>query len=77
MTVSPWVMRGCRGCGTVIRRKRSGDWFCSRYCERTCDYAAHVAVIATTPMHVLYPQMMAVLTWAQEQRPSYKKWAGR
>lgn len=25
-------------------------------------------------LHVIYPQMMAVLTWAQGQRPSYVRW---
>ena len=42
--------------------------YCSEYCRRVAATAKHTAVIATTPLHVLYPEMMRVLTWAQERR---------
>ena len=31
--------------------------------------------INNTPLHILYPGMMAVASWAQERRPSYERWA--
>ena len=71
MTASPWVIRGCRGCGTAMRVLRAVDKpYCSEYCRRVAATAKHTAVIATTPLHVLYPEMMQVLTWAQERRRS-------
>ena len=35
----------------------------------------HQRLLNTTPLHILYPGMMAVATWAQERRPSYARWA--
>lgn len=78
MTASPWAVGSCRGCGRVIRRKRlTGSWFCTRSCERSTAQDAEVRLLATTPMHVLYPGMMAHLTRVQEQRPSYTSWSNQ
>lgn len=35
-----------------------------------------VELLRKTPLHVLYPDMLAVLDWAQRQRPSYVRWSG-
>ena len=45
------------------------NWYCSLTCARG-DNAIdiHRRKIATTPLHILYPEMMQVLTWAQERR---------
>lgn len=76
------------GCAVKVRRELAGrPAYCSDACQgfavRERRYS-HVPrrwwerqrILATTPLHQLYPEMIDVLDRVQRERPSWAAWAG-
>lgn len=85
---APWVIVGCYRCDRAVRVRQAVahyQQFCSDYCRtqhrrETVLVTHHAAIdnrrrlLGVTPLHELYPGMVAVFDVVQRWRPSYAAW---
>jgi hypothetical protein len=79
-------IKSCARCGAAFRQRRGQNArYCTSQCMRWADRererdrhelakSRRMTELATTPLHVMYPGMVAVLECVAQQRPSWAAW---